>query len=210
LKNENLKSLIACAGEDYGINLSTDQVARSISYILLLRRWNRRISLTSVRDDAELVRYHLFEGFLAEKKLPFPVKRIADIGSGAGFPGIPMHIMNPCRETLLIEKNLKKATFLSAVLRELSLPGQVINTFSEQTDVWGRIDLATVRALKLSDQTLDDLFGAGVHLLILEGETSQLSGKPWKIILEEECPFSDNRIIRIFQPDVSRETIRKE
>jgi len=207
LKKENLKSLITSTGDEYGISLSAEQVNRSISYILLLRRWNLRISLTSVKDDAELVRYHLFEGFLAEKKLPFPVTSIADIGSGAGFPGIPMHIMNPGRETFLIEKNLKKTTFLSAVLREISLPGKVLNTPSEQTDVWNRIELATVRALKLSDRTLDDLFKAGVHLLILEGKTSQLSGRPWKTILEEPCPFSDNRFIRIFQPDVSRETI---
>jgi len=207
VKNENLKSLITSTGDEYGISLSAEQVNRSISYILLLRRWNLRISLTSVKDDAELVRYHLFEGFLAEKKLPFPVQSIADIGSGAGFPGIPMHIMNPGRETFLIEKTLKKTTFLSAVLREISLPGNVLNTPSEQANIWNRIELATVRALKLSDQTLDDLFKAGVHLLILEGKTSQLSGRPWKTILEEPCPFSDNRYIRIFQPDVSRETI---
>jgi len=206
LQNINLKSAIVSTGEEYGISLSPEQVDRSICYINLLRRWNRRISLTSVADDRELVRFHLFEGFFAEKKLPLSLNSLADIGSGAGFPGIPMHIMQPERETFYIEKSLKKATFLSSVLRELSLSGQVINSSSEQVSIWNKIELATVRALKLSGPTLKDLFTAGVHLLILEGTISQLAGKPWKIILEVDCPFSEKRMLRIFSPDVSRET----
>ncbi len=206
MRNKNLESAIVSTGEEYGICLSPEQVDRSISYISLLRHWNQRISLTSVTDDQELVRYHLFEGFFAENKLPFSPSCLADIGSGAGFPGIPMQIMQPKRETIYIEKSLKKATFLSSALRELSLPGQVINSTSEQISIWNRVELATARALKLSDSTLKALFTAGVHLLILEGTASQLSGKPWKSILELECPFSQNRMLRIFRPDVSRET----
>ena len=105
-----------------------------------------------------------------------------------------------------MKKSLKKATFLSSVLRELSLPGRVINSTSEQVSIWNRVELATVRALKLSDLTLENLFAARIYLLILEGAASQLSGKPWEKILELECPFSQNRILRIFRPDVSRET----
>ncbi len=206
MQNINLKSAIVSTGEEYGICLSLEQVDRSISYISLLRHWNRRISLTSVADDLELVRYHLFEGFFADANLPFSPRGLADIGSGAGFPGIPMHIMHPERETFYIEKSLKKATFLSSVLRELSLPGRVINSSSEQVSIWNRVDLATARALKLPAPTLKDLFTAGVHLLLLEGTASQLSGKPWEILLEVECPFSENRMLRIFRPDVSRET----
>ena len=206
MQNKNLKSDIVSTGEEYGISLSLEQVDRSISYINLLRRWNRRISLTSVADDRELIRYHLFEGFFADKKLPFFPGSLADIGSGAGFPGIPMHIMQPERETFYIEKSLKKATFLSSVLRELSLSGQVINSSSELVSIWNSVELATVRALKLSDPTLKSLFAAGVHLLILEGTASQLSEKPWEMMVEVECPFSENRMLRIFRPDVSRET----
>lgn len=206
MKNENLKSLIAANGDDYGIRLSPEQLDRSITYISLLRRWNRRISLTSVNDDAELVRHHLFEGFFSENNLPFPVKSIADIGSGAGFPGLPMHIINPERETYFVEKNLKKATFLSSALRELALTGHVINQAVEDIEIWPGVELATVRALRLSDQALEKLFNAGVNLLILEGRSCQLEGKPWEIILEEECPFSENRILRIYRPGVSRET----
>lgn len=206
MKNENLKSLVSEIGIDYGISLSPEQLSRSISYISLLRRWNLRISLTSVKDDAELIRHHLFEGFFTDMSLPFPVKSIADIGSGAGFPGIPMHIMHPERETYFVEKSLKKTTFLSSVLRELDLSGQVINKNAEEAGIWPGVELATVRALKLSDQALDLLFNSGVILLLLEGRTSQLEGKPWTIMLEKECPFSENRILRICKPDVSRET----
>lgn len=206
MKKETIESLITQAEEDYGIPLSPEQAARSRAYLGLLLHWNRQISLISVSDMRELVRFHLFESFFAETRLPFPVGSIADIGSGAGFPGIPMHILSPERDTWLIEKSLKKSTFLSAALRETALPGQVLSRPSEEAAIYSGVELATVRALKLSAETLHQLHASGTGLLILEGRKSQLEGEPWKMVLEECCPFSENRMLRVFQPDVSRET----
>ena len=207
MKNENLESIILETATEYGIDLAPLELSRSMSYLQLLLRWNLKISLTSVKDTSELVRHHLFEGFWAERKLPFPTESLADIGSGAGFPGIPMLILNPGRKTFFIEKSLKKTTFLSAVLRELSLTGRVINKTSEDASIWEEVKLVSVRALKLSDQTLRDLKAARIPILLLEGRDSQLKGKGWSPVLEETLPFSNNRLLRIFQPDVSRETI---
>ena len=200
MTEDTLENIIAEASEDLGIALSARQASRSALFLRILARWNRKISLTSVSDQRELVRHHLFEGFLAEKLLPFPVAGIADIGSGAGFPGIPMHILNPSRPTILLEKSLKKATFLSAALRELALPGRVMNSFSEEADIWKQTEMATVRALRLSEQTLSLLRDAGISLLVLEGKESQLSGKPWDAIMEKRIPLTENRWIRIFRP----------
>lgn len=187
--------------EAYGIVLPEEAISRSIAFIGLLERWNRSISLTSVSDMGELARHHLFEAFYVEKLLALPVKCVADIGSGAGFPGIPMHILNPARDTILIEKNLKKATFLSAALRELSLPGRVINRPVEDSGVWQEVDLATVRALKLSSLALERLREAGTTLLILEGKEGQLkNSEMWQMELEKKLPFSENRWARIYHP----------
>lgn len=200
MKKPNLDRIIAENIEAYGIDLSREEISRSITFLGLLLRWNRSINLTGVTDMGHLVRHHLFEGFYAEKLLPSPVRGIADIGSGAGFPGIPMHILQPSRDTFLIEKNLKKATFLSTALRELSLSGRVINRPAETVEVWPKIELATVRALKLNSATLQKLREAGSSLMILEGKESQLTTGSWKIENEERLPFSENRWIRLYSP----------
>lgn len=206
MKNEKIESIIREAQNEFSLSLSPEETARSVAYLRQLLHWNRRISLTSVRDLPELVRYHLFEGFLAERNLPFAVESLADIGSGAGFPAIPMLILNPERKTWLIEKNLKKATFLSNLLRELSLPGKVINLPAEQAGIWSEVGLVSARALKLSDQLLEELAASGIPVMVLEGRESQFSGKAWTLVQEETFPSSKNRMIRIFRPDVSRET----
>jgi len=200
LKKPNLDRIIAENIEAYGIDLSREEISRSTTFLGLLLRWNRSINLTGVTDMGNLVRHHLFEGFYAEKLLPCTVSGIADIGSGAGFPGIPMHILQPSRNTFLIEKNLKKATFLSTALRELSLSGRVINRPAETVEVWSKIELATVRALKLNSATLQKLWEAGSSLMILEGKESQLTTGSWKIENEERLPFSENRWIRLYSP----------
>jgi len=183
------------------------EIERSVCFLRLLSHWNRRISLTSIKDMSELVRFHLFEGFLVEKMLPFAVKTQADIGSGAGFPAIPMLILNPERKTWFIEKNLKKATFLSTLLRELSLPGEVINSTAEEAGIWKDVDLVSVRALKLSSQMLRILADRRIPLIILEGRESQLPEKGWALVQEDVLPFSENRMLRFFRPNVSRETV---
>lgn len=195
-------------GSEYGINLSPEEFRQGVDFLTLLEYWNQRINLTSVQDREELVRYHLMEGFLAGKILPRPVSAIADIGSGAGFPGIPMHILAPSRKTFFIEKNLKKATFLSTALRKLALPGQVTNLRAEDAQIWDGIEIASARALKLSADMLNLLRDSGICLLLMEGKMSQLAGTSWEKILESPLPFSKNRYMRIFQPDVSRGTIR--
>ncbi len=90
-------------------------------YISLLLQWNRSISLTTVTDPEEIVRFHFGESFFAASAVPITSGRLADVGSGAGFPGLPLKMLIPALDLVLVESNAKKATFLTEVHRKLAL-----------------------------------------------------------------------------------------
>jgi 16S rRNA (guanine527-N7)-methyltransferase len=92
------------------------------AYISLLLKWNRTISLTTVTKPIEIVKFHFGESLFALSLVNSGESRLADVGSGAGFPGLPLAIALPTLDVTLIESNAKKCSFLSEVVRELRLP----------------------------------------------------------------------------------------
>jgi 16S rRNA (guanine527-N7)-methyltransferase len=105
----------------YDLN-SSDVLCEQIrSYVELLLKWNKRISLTSVLDPQEIVTYHFAESFLATKAVNALCGRLADVGSGAGFPGMALKMYVPTLQVALIESNSKKCVFLAEVIRSLEL-----------------------------------------------------------------------------------------
>ena len=105
----------------YGGSPSSSQCDAIRTYIDLLLRWNIRISLTTVTDPDEILRFHIGESIAAISGVSIEKGRLADVGSGAGFPGVPLALFLPHLDVTLIESNAKKATFLSEVQRQLSL-----------------------------------------------------------------------------------------
>lgn len=106
--------------------LSDAQLAQLAAYLEILHRWNARMNLTAVRDPEQVITRHFGESFFAAQHL-FPQRlaasdrRLLDIGSGAGFPGLPIKIWAPELQVILIESQSKKATFLKEVIRALEL-----------------------------------------------------------------------------------------
>jgi 16S rRNA (guanine527-N7)-methyltransferase len=134
--------------------------AKCIStYIDLLRRWNDRINLTSVREPEEIVTRHFGESIFAARRL-FPQGHAAaglcliDIGSGAGFPGLPIKIWAAHIHVTLIESNQKKATFLREVVRSLRL--ESVDVFAGRADTFSRAagDVVVLRAVEHFDSIL--------------------------------------------------------
>jgi len=118
----NLPDSKICASlVPYGISADSLLCERIRAYITLLLRWNERISLTTVTDPSEILRFHFGESLFAASTIPIRFGRLADVGSGAGFPGIPLAIACPELDVTLIESNLKKSAFLSEVIRSLNL-----------------------------------------------------------------------------------------
>jgi 16S rRNA (guanine527-N7)-methyltransferase len=91
------------------------------AYVDLLLHWNRSISLTTVTEPEEIVRFHFGESFFAASCMPITPGRLADVGTGAGFPGLALKMLIPSLELTLIESNARKAAFLAEVVRKLSL-----------------------------------------------------------------------------------------
>jgi len=113
--------IIARALTQYRIAANPQQIEQILLYLNLLLKWNDKVNLTAIRDPLEILHRHFCECMFAAESVPIEHGRLADVGSGAGFPGLPLKIIRPELEIFLIESNLKKATFLAEVIRELAL-----------------------------------------------------------------------------------------
>jgi 16S rRNA (guanine527-N7)-methyltransferase len=103
----------------FAISPNASQVGKIRDYVSLLLKWNRSVNLTSITDPVEIVGRHFGESMFASKLLPVENCRLADVGTGAGFPGLALKIASPSLHLTLIESNKKKCAFLSEVVRTL-------------------------------------------------------------------------------------------
>jgi 16S rRNA (guanine527-N7)-methyltransferase len=106
---------------EFQLTVDERQVSQIQQYMKMLLAWNDKINLTAIRDPLEILYRHFCESMYAVSAVPIKNGRLADIGSGGGFPGLPIQIMVPDAEIFLVESNVKKATFLAEVVRELEL-----------------------------------------------------------------------------------------
>jgi 16S rRNA (guanine527-N7)-methyltransferase len=114
-------SLIADTLRVYGVGASPALCDGIRTYVELLLRWNHKIALTTITDPQEILRLHFGESMFAVNEVPIRHGRLADVGTGAGFPAIPISMAAPKIACVLIESNQKKATFLAEVIRALKL-----------------------------------------------------------------------------------------
>lgn len=158
-----------------GIALDEAAIARLLDYIDLLERWNGAYNLTAVRDPSEMVTRHLIDSLAILPHVSGAT--LADLGSGAGLPGIPLAIAAPARETLLVDSNGKKARFLREAVRRLDLK-HVRVAESRVEDVAGTFDCITARAFA----SLGEMLGWGGHLLAPGGVWLAMKGR----VMEDE------------------------
>ena len=139
--------------------LTSNDLHNISTYIDILLRWNARINLTAIRDPEEIVTRHFGESLFAARHLfprpsvssvPSVVKdcEVADVGSGAGFPGLPIKLWAPNISVTLIESNHKKATFLREVARALTLTDVNIQTARAESLASHSFDVVTLRAVE--------------------------------------------------------------
>lgn len=140
---------IAAAFVPFKIVASDNQISKIREYIALLLLWNRSISLTTVTEPLEIVGRHFGESMYAANLLPVENCRLADVGTGAGFPGIALKIASPSLRVILIESNKKKCAFLSEVVRALHLENVEIRSerFEEIRPDTVSADIVTCRAV---------------------------------------------------------------
>ena len=108
---------------DFSIEINQKQLGQIQEYIKLLLAWNEKINLTAIRDPLDMLYRHFCESMYAARVGQLDNCRLADIGTGGGFPGLPLKILAPDTEMFLIESNVKKATFVAGVIRTLGFTG---------------------------------------------------------------------------------------
>lgn len=132
----------------YGFGPSQGFCAKTGRYVDLLQSWNRRISLTTVTARADILRFHFGESLFALQTGVDLTGRLADVGSGAGFPGLVLAIALPGLDVTLIESNQKKVAFLLEVIRSLDLRNaRVLRGRAADMRLGQEISLVTARAV---------------------------------------------------------------
>jgi 16S rRNA (guanine527-N7)-methyltransferase len=187
-------------------SISDAQLAQTAVYLEVLLKWNAKINLTAIRTPQEIVTRHFGESFFAARNLlsgdASPSSAI-DIGSGAGFPGLPLKIWSPNLRLTLIESNGRKATFLREVSRALELSGvEIVPKRAEGVEA--QADLITVRAVERFESVLpvaEKLMSSGGTLALLIGAAQEKTAKrllpklKWQDPLP--IPLSQNRVLLV-------------
>ena len=138
------RHLLVEGAEAFGIRLNEKQVEAFDLYLEELLKWNRKINLTAIRSEKGIVLKHFLDSLTAYSHLSKP-SSLLDIGSGAGFPGIPLKMVEPSLEITLIDSVRKKVDFQKHIIRTLGLKGieaihgrvqdkEVIQSFGERFD----------------------------------------------------------------------------
>ena len=142
-------AVIRRALEEFALPVYEEQALQIQQYIKILLTWNDKVNLTAIRDPLEILYRHFCESMFAGISVPIERGRLADAGTGAGFPGLPLKILHPGLQLFLIESNLKKATFLAEVIRELGLRDtqMLVRRYEELGEELAPLDFVCARAL---------------------------------------------------------------
>jgi 16S rRNA (guanine527-N7)-methyltransferase len=134
---------------DFGLTANDVQVLQIQQYMAMLLAWNDKVNLTAIRDPLEILNRHFCESIFGATLLPKEPCRLADVGSGGGFPGLPLKIIRPENYVFLIESSVKKATFLAEVVRELQLTDTrvLVSRYEELGEEVAPLDVVCSRAV---------------------------------------------------------------
>ena len=175
-----------------GVALTAKDAARLLTLLDELERWNRRYNLTAIRTRATMVTHHLLDSLAIHPDLEG--ERIADVGTGAGFPGLPLAVCNPQRHFTLIDSTAKKIRFVEHAVRVLKL-GNVtaVHARVEALEVERPFDTVVARAFAAIPQMLEKvsvLCGPESRVLAMKGKwpEAELAALPptWRVIDSRE------------------------
>ena len=170
--NEAIAPRLTAGLRELGLTLAPAQIGALAALLAELADWNTRINLTAITDPAEAVDKHLLDSLAILPHLKGLA--IADVGSGAGFPGLPLAIADPDRRFCLIESTGKKAGFLRHVVARLELPNvEVVAERAEAFRPPAPFDSVIARALG----SLADFIRVAGHLATRDGRLLAMKGR---------------------------------
>ena len=201
--NRNPDELLRDGIIELGSTPSKEHINSFMTYLSELKKWNRAYSLTGLKKDKDIVIKHFFDSLLYLKALPDGAMTVADIGAGAGFPGIPLKIIRPEIDMYLVEPSRKKSAFLRHITRRLELKRiEVIEKSIQEIKVNKElpylVDAAVTRALfSIKDfiKKASPIVKKGGTLILNKGpkvdeEIKMLQNGKYKV-LPVNLPFSE-------------------
>ena len=154
-----------------GVRLGEADAARLLTLLEELRHWNRRTNLTAITDPEQMITHHLLDSLAISPDLTGT--RVADVGTGAGFPGLPLAVANPQRHFTLIDSNAKKLRFVSHAAGLLALSNvTTLHARAESLRPEAPFETVTARALAPLPKLLEavaPLCGPHTRVLAMKG-----------------------------------------
>lgn len=192
--NEELAHILQAGANEIGAPLSAHQIDKFSLYLSELKKWNKKINLTSLNEDLEIVIKHFLDSLT-----PLPHVQmgsfIMDLGSGGGLPGIPMKIARPDIRILLLDSTGKKVSFLNHMINILKFKNaralqQRADSRVFQEIMAGHLDVVVARAFGKIEKTLE----VGAPYLKEGGKLIVMKGPNWR---EEKQPRSEQMGLKL-------------
>jgi len=174
MEDDTNTAALRAAGERAGVDISPASIGQLNEYIATLLLWRTRISLTTASTPAHVIEEHLADSLAVIPQIP-PHAHLADIGSGAGFPGLVVAMVRPDVDVLLIESRRKRCSFLREVIRQTRLGNARViegRVESLSDELAGKIDVTTARALGSVAELVEisrPLLRPGGHAIAMKG-----------------------------------------
>jgi 16S rRNA (guanine527-N7)-methyltransferase len=203
LPPEGFRALLEQGIPDFGLSLSRETVERLAAFLAELDRWRRKVNLTGKLRPIELVS-HTLESVLGEQFLP-PSARVVDVGTGGGFPGVPIAIARPDLQVTWLEPREKRAAFLRHVARDVPVGNVTVLAGRLESLPHGSFDSGTSRAVRIDAETIGkaEFLRRGGVLLLWTTSPERLKSMlaPGGLELEEVLPIpgTSRRAIGVFR-----------
>lgn len=193
--------------------VSPELLQQLSAYLDLLVRWNERTNLTAVRSPEEVVRRHFGESLFAGQNLGESLpETLLDLGSGAGFPGLPIALLHPSIHVTLAESQNKKATFLREVVRTLDIRNvEVWGERAEAIPATRTFHTVSLRAVDNMAAALKAAMSLAERQIVLLATAPPVL--PAEFALEEGVPVpesSNSYVFRLKRSEVPRGTLSPE
>jgi 16S rRNA (guanine527-N7)-methyltransferase len=208
VNEEELKKTLNEGARALGVGLGVGQIGLFLIYLEELKRWNRKINLTKITTDSGIITRHFLDSLTICRHLK-GAKRLLDIGSGAGFPGLPVKIAMPEVEITLMDSVEKKVYFLRHIIRRLNLKGvEAIKARAEDRDIGERLKDSFDFVVSRAVSGLEDFLRLAMPYLSRGGRVIAMKGpkvrdeleaiKNYKPSVHEvEIPFSGRKTLLV-------------
>lgn len=169
---EDCRKILVSGTTSLNLNVTDEKIDQLLDFIKLIEKWNKAYNLTAIRDREEMVRLHILDSLAIVPHIEG--KRIIDIGTGAGLPGIPLAICLPEVQFTLLDSNAKKTRFVQQVVLELKLKNvEVLHSRVENYHPEQTYDAVLTRAFA----GLPDIVKLTAHLLNKGGVLLAMKGQ---------------------------------